>query len=168
MDHNRHPCVSPFFLFIHRLIRCRRTPRFKQSWKWLRTKRYPRPLGSCLSSLSTTYTNTPAHTANDTPWGVEIVPEADVVGLRVFDGGVGIAREELPRMFVERVPPLHFRGKGLLALQKHAMTGAVKDAKVSSRGTTVRFQGSHSTVTGMRASAPGVEITALCRRSGFQ
>lgn len=114
------------------------------------------------------YEHAGTNTANDTPWGVEIVPEADVVGLRVFDGGVGIAREELPRMFVERVPPLHFRGKGLLALQKHAMTGAVKDAMVSSRGTTVRFQGSHSTVTGMRASAPGVEITALCRRSGFQ
>lgn len=113
------------------------------------------------------YEHAGAGTSIDTPWGVEIVPDADAVQLRIFDGGVGIASETLPQLFVEQASPHHFRGKGLLALKTYAKTGAVKDAQVSSDGTTIRFQGSNSLVTGMRAGAPGVEVTALCRRDGF-
>lgn len=114
------------------------------------------------------YEHASAGTSTDTPWGVEILPDSDAVQLRVFDGGVGIASETLPQLFVEQASPHHFRGKGLLALKQYVRTGAVKDAKVSSNGTTIRFQGSNSLVTGMRAAALGVDVTALCRRDGFQ
>ena len=114
------------------------------------------------------YEHASADPSIDTQWGVEIVPDTDVVHLRIFDEGIGIASEKLPLLFAEKNSAHNFRGKGLLALKKYVRTGAVMDAEVSSDGATIRFNGKNSLLTGIRPPVPGVEVTALCRRGGFQ
>jgi len=115
------------------------------------------------------YHHAGARDATDTPWGVEIVPNAETVELRVFDAGIGIAGEQLPSLFDEPRPSRHqFRGKGLLSLKRYAESGAVEDAKVSSDGTMVRLTGSYAMVTTIGKPTAGFDVVAVCRRDGAQ